>query len=58
MAWVPNKEQQKYLRLIISMSTDCLMEKGVDNIGAFMYNIRTLGDMIAEKEEKKNECTV
>ena len=44
--WQPNLEESKYLYLVISMSTDCIMLKGTSSATAYTKNLRIIADHI------------
>lgn len=48
MNWKPSKEQSRYLNLIISMSTDCLMGKGVDTQETYVTNLKMITDQLTQ----------
>jgi hypothetical protein len=46
--WQPNDEEQKYLKLIISMTTDCLMGKGTADRKAYVNNLKSICRLLDE----------
>jgi hypothetical protein len=48
--WEPDAEEEKHLRLIMSMSIDCLMGKGTRTATAYTKNLRAIADLIDECE--------
>jgi len=44
MDWIPSVEEEKYLKLVISMSTDCLIAKGTINLSTYITNLRIICD--------------
>jgi hypothetical protein len=55
MTWKPNEEEKKYLELVMSMSTDSLMGKGVATRKAYTLNLKAIADRIdgLDGEESK-----
>ncbi len=47
--WKPSEEESKYLKLIISMATDCLLGNGVDTITAFKNNMEIILGQILQQ---------
>ena len=48
MGWRPNEEEEKYIRLIMSMSTDSLLGNGPDSRETYIQNLRMMADQLAE----------
>lgn len=48
MRWNPTVEQQKYLDLVLSMTTDCLRGKGTDTVLTYLRNLETIIDQIPQ----------
>jgi hypothetical protein len=57
MIWQPTSKQKEYLKLVISMSADCIMGKGTDTLKAYTKNLRMIADQIEShsQEGKKAE---
>ena len=39
MSWKPTDEEAKYLKLVVSMSTDCLLGKGTIDGDTYISNL-------------------
>ena len=46
--WEPDITEQKYVKLVMSMSMDCLLGKGTDTPKAYTQNLRMIADQIDE----------
>jgi len=53
MTWLPNKEEENYIKLIIGMSTDCLLQKGTDNIKTYINNLKMIISQLEEISKKE-----
>jgi len=51
--WKPDLTEQKYIKLVMSMSVDCLMNKGTNTAKAYTQNLRTIADLIDEYNQPK-----
>lgn len=51
--WKPDEKDSEYLRLVMSMSLDCLMGKGTSTAGAYTKNLRAIADIIDEYNQPK-----
>ena len=48
--WQPTPNEEQYVRLIISMCTDCLMHNGTSDCATFTGNLRMIADRLDHKE--------
>jgi len=46
MKWQPSKEEHKHLKLVLSMTTDCMMGKGTDTVKTYAMNLRNIAEGI------------
>lgn len=53
--WEPNGYQTQVLRTIMSMTTDSLLARGVDNAATYISNIRTYADMLEKEARLRGE---
>lgn len=37
--WKPSKDQEQYLKLVMSMTADCLIGNGVDTVDTYKDNL-------------------
>ncbi len=44
MEWRPSEEENRYLRLVLSMTIDCMMGKGTDTVETYTNNLRIIGE--------------
>lgn len=44
--WSPNDEEQKYIKLIVSMCVDCLSIRGTDNRQTFISNLENIARLM------------
>lgn len=51
--WQPDAEESKYVRLVMSMSLDCLMGKGTTTPAAYTKNLRMIADQLDEYDQPK-----
>lgn len=51
--WQPDTKEQAYLRLVMSMSLDCLMCKGTSTAATYTKNLRMIADQINEYNQPK-----
>ncbi len=42
MEWRPSEEENRYLQLVLSMTTDCVMGKGTDTVETYAMNLRNI----------------
>jgi len=53
MEWIPTAKERKYIELVISMSTDCLMGRGTQNADTYCLNLimisKAIGDLVDGK---------
>ena len=63
--WTPNKTEKKHMELIVSMSIDCILGKGTDNLDTYLTNLRQIADILSESvlihthdppEDKYSDC--
>ena len=47
--WKPNKIEKKHIELIVSMSIDCILGKGTDNLHTYLANLRKIADILSEE---------
>lgn len=47
MSWTPTKEQRKYLEIVVSMSTDCILGCGVDSLRTYLVNLEIVIDSMS-----------
>jgi len=52
MAWHPSTEERKYIELIVSMSVDCLMNKGTVDAMTYVANLKIAANSIQEIANK------
>ena len=57
MKWQPSKEENKYLQLVLSMTTDCVMGKGTDTVETYAMNLRSIAKGIEAIANKLIEST-
>jgi len=50
--WTPDNKQQKHLELVMSMTTDCLMDRGTDRVSTYTANLRRIADLLDEQSVK------
>lgn len=57
MQWRPSEEENRYLQLVLSMTTDCVMGKGTDTVKAYANNLRLIAKCIEGLVNKSIEPT-
>ncbi len=57
MIWRPSEEENKYLQLVLSMTTDCVMGKGTDTVETYVMNLRNIAKCIEVLANKPIETT-
>jgi len=55
--WIPSKEETKYLELIPTMTTDCLMKSGTDSYKTYVSNLRNIADGIDKIERNSQDSS-
>jgi hypothetical protein len=40
MSWQPDKKEESFLRIILGMTTDCLLGDGVSNLSTYISNLK------------------
>jgi len=53
--WQPNKEERKYLELVLNMTLDCLLGKGTDTKKTYLENLNRITGFIALHWESDNK---
>ena len=49
-SWVPDPKQRQVLNVIMSMTTDCLLNRGTDDVETFVSNLRTYCEMLEKRK--------
>ena len=57
MEWRPSEEENRYLRLVLSMTIDCMMGKGTDTVETYTNNLRIIGEELEVIANKPIEST-
>lgn len=51
--WEPTEKQREYLKLITTMTIDCLTGKGVDSVEAYINNLENIVKQIPTNGEER-----
>ncbi len=46
--WIPSEKELEYLKLVISMTTDCLVGNGVDTRHTYTENLIMIADKLKD----------
>ena len=46
--WKPSEEEKKYLELLLSMVTDCLLGRGTEDEKTFLANLKLIANRMDE----------
>ena len=52
MSWKPDEEEKKYIELVMSMSSDCLLGRGTSNLQTFCENLNLIAGRLLNLKEK------
>lgn len=47
--WKPSEKERHYLELVMSMTTDCLMGRGVDSVETYVSNLNRITGQIFQQ---------